>query len=152
PPPMVFGSHGDPGLALQWLAQHIPNVQEQYTLVTTTQVLQMIRQHPMAVRNADLLALDHRLFEPGGALYATTWEDWSPYHALDLQPATLTAWAHAVYPNNICPAPPYIYEGGGFIKGPDGREYPLVVPTVMQNGKTYTGNAPSLAYLNLDEL
>jgi hypothetical protein len=32
------------------------------------------------------------------------------------------------------------YTGGGFLKGPDGREYPIVVPNVRIKGRTYNGD------------
>lgn len=33
------------------------------------------------------------------------------------------------------------YEGGGFVVGPDGREYPMVIPTVTTADGTYTADA-----------
>lgn len=115
---------------------------EQLTLVKTTPLLTYLRRHPDAARDAGLLQLDWALFRPGGLLYKQSGGSWSPY--ANLRPGSVEAWDRAVGFLGICTVggATYFYGGGGFIIGPDGREYPLVDPTVNQGGKSYQGDAP----------
>jgi hypothetical protein len=59
-------------------------------------------------------------------------------------PGDPSAWIHAVAPPG-CEwfTPDRGYWGGGFVVGPDGRRYPIVIPHLEVDGHVYTGGAGS---------
>lgn len=118
------------------------SVPQQVELVQITPLLAFLRAHPNAARAGGLGGLDAALFQPGGLLYNGAGGAWSPYK--DLRPGSQAAWDQAMGFPGICTAggATYFYQGGGFIIGPDGREYPLVDPSVNQGGRTFLGDAP----------
>ena len=53
--------------------------------------------------------------------------------------ASYADWWQAV-DDGSCRAGAGRYNGGGFIMGPDGRKYPMVVPSLIVNGEEYNAN------------
>lgn len=61
--------------------------------------------------------------------------NWTPTgntHAMGM-----TEWQRALGIFGLCP-PNGIYNGGGYMIGPDGRKYPIATPTMTIDGKRYT--------------
>jgi hypothetical protein len=143
---LATGRLDAPGLA-GWLKQHLPDLDEQAAaIMTLARARTLLRTRPDALREAGMLNLDGLLFGPAGLLAAPT-KGWTPFH--NLHAASMADWTRAVGPGalNTGPHPDLAgahqsgYFGGGFITGPDGRRYPLVVPSVFENGKAYTGDS-----------
>jgi hypothetical protein len=98
-----------------WLSRHVPDPNRQ---MTVTLALPRVRQ------------------------LAEAWQPPVDWHA-----GNPDDWARAVQPRGPggkCFDPRQShYAGNGFVTGPDGRQYPLVVPKVRDGDHHYTGDGPT---------